>query len=245
MEDPLISCIIPVYNAEKYLGEAIESVLQQTYRPTEVIVVDDGSTDGTPSVVAQYENRVRSARQENAGPAAARNHGVRIAQGEFIAFLDADDLWHKDKLTRQIARFQERPELGLCFTHVQNFWVPEMQEEERKFQGHRFSKPLPGYGPPALLTRRRIFDTLGPFDATLCAGDDTDWFLKASEQGQVVELLPDVLVYRRLHQHNISRQSTSHEAMLDVIKSSLDRRRRGGKKAQAYTFPTLDHDKKS
>jgi glycosyltransferase involved in cell wall biosynthesis len=89
----------------------------------EVIVVDDGSNDGTGRVVAEYGERVRYVWQTNAGETAARNRGLAVAQGEFVAFLDADDLWHPEKLVRQMARFQERPEIDLCFTRFQNFWV--------------------------------------------------------------------------------------------------------------------------
>lgn len=121
MKQPLISCIVPVYNGELYLREAIDSILAQTYRPLEIIVVDDGSTDATPDVVAGYGDRLRYIRQPNAGPGAARNHGLNLAQGEFIAFLDADDLWHPDKLARQMTRFLNRPDLDLCITYAQHF----------------------------------------------------------------------------------------------------------------------------
>ena len=92
MQSPLISCIVPVYNGERYIKEALDSILAQTYRPLEIIVADDGSTDGTESVVANYGNRVRCLWQPNAGPAAAWNLGVRAAQGEFVVFLDSDDV---------------------------------------------------------------------------------------------------------------------------------------------------------
>src|SRR5262249_17267514 len=131
MEQSLVSCIVPVFNGERYLGETLDSILAQTYRPREIIVVDDGSTDGTAAVVAAYGKRVTSVWQANAGEMAARNRGLTRARGEFIAFLDADDLWHPEKLARQIARFQERPEIDLSFTRFQNFWVSELATEER------------------------------------------------------------------------------------------------------------------
>ena len=125
----LISCIVAVYNGERYLGEAIDSILAQTYRPSEIIIVDDGSTDGTAAVVARYGQQVRYVWQPNSGPAAARNLGLDVMQGEFVAFLDADDLWHPEKLAQQMARFRARPELDYCVAHAQNFWVPELQGE--------------------------------------------------------------------------------------------------------------------
>src|SRR5215469_8348389 len=103
MKSPLVSCIVPVFNGEQYLAEALDSILTQTYRPLEIIVADDGSTDGTAAVVARYGNRVRYLFQPNAGTAAACNLGIKAAQGDFIGFLAADDLWHPEKLARQLA----------------------------------------------------------------------------------------------------------------------------------------------
>ncbi|MBI3801342.1 MAG: glycosyltransferase [Deltaproteobacteria bacterium] len=167
MTPKLISCIIPVFNGERYLREAIESIFNQTYRPLEVIVVDDGSTDDTPSVVTSYGEQVRCLRQANAGPGAARNLGLTGARGEFVAFLDADDLWHPEKLARQMARFATRAELAFCLTHLQNFWILELQEEAAKLRDHRFMQPLPGYASQTLLAKRTVFDTIGQFNPQL------------------------------------------------------------------------------
>jgi glycosyltransferase involved in cell wall biosynthesis len=228
MKSPLISCIVPVYNGERYLGETLDSILAQTHSPVEVIVVNDGSTDGTASVAARYGDRIRYLQQLNAGPATARNLGLAAAQGEFIAFLDADDLWHVEKLERQMARFHACPELGYCLAHVQNFWVPELIEEEKRYRDHRISKPIPGYSSCTLLARRTLFETIGPFNTAIDHADDTDWFLRASEIGAAMEMLPDVLLYRRLHRTNISRvrAANSREHYLLMLKATLDRRRR-------------------
>ena len=231
MNSTLISCIVPVYNGERYLGEAIESILEQSYRPIEIIIADDGSTDGTASIAARYDKQVRYLRHLNAGPAAARNFGLSASEGEFVAFLDADDLWPANKLDRQMARFRQRPELHYCIAHVQNFWIPELIEEEKQFRDHRISKALPGYCTGTLLARRKFFDGVGEFNSAIEHADDTEWFLRASEQGAVMELLPDVLLYRRLHYANLSRAkaSNSRDQYLQVLKSTLDRRRRQNK----------------
>jgi glycosyltransferase involved in cell wall biosynthesis len=227
MKSPLVSCIVPVFNGEGYLREALDSILAQTYRPMEIIVADDGSTDGTVALVADYGGQVRYLFQPNAGTAAACNLGLTAAQGDFVAFLAADDLWHPEKLSRQISRFQARPDLDLCVTHVQNFWIPELQEEAERFRHHRIAQPLPGYVPQTLLARRALFERVGNFNAALRHADATDWFLRAAERGAVMELLRDVLVYRRLHQRNLSRQmaSTSRGEYLNLVKAALDRRR--------------------
>jgi glycosyltransferase involved in cell wall biosynthesis len=227
MSLPLISCIVPVFNGERYIREALESILAQAYRPLEIIVADDGSTDRTAEIVSTFGDQVRYLKQNNAGPAAARNLGIGAAFGEFIAFLDADDLWHPEKLLRQTARFAARPELSCCVTHVQNFWIPELRAEAEQFREHRISKPLPGYVTSTLLVRREFFDAVGPFNAGMHHADDTEWFLRAEERGGVMELLPDVLLYRRLHVSNLSRVRApqSREQYLEVVKAALDRRR--------------------
>ena len=104
--NPLISCIIPVYNGQRFLAESLDSIFAQTYRPLEVIVCDDGSTDGTAHVAAEYPQPLVYIHQPNQGSPRARNCGIRAAKGDFLAFLDADDLWRSEKLTRQMARFQ-------------------------------------------------------------------------------------------------------------------------------------------
>jgi len=227
MKKPLISCIIPVFNGERYLTEGLDSILAQTYRPIEIIVVDDGSTDGTRELVASYGDQVRYLWQPNSGPATARNQGLSAASGEFVAFLDADDLWHPEKLERQMARFDARPELDLCVAHVQNFWIPELHEEEEQFRNHRVARPLPGYVTESLLATRSLFKAVGPFNTALGHGDSTEWFLRAAEHSAVTELLPDVLSYRRLHQANRSRllASNSRDEFVKIVKAVLDRRR--------------------
>jgi glycosyltransferase involved in cell wall biosynthesis len=234
---PTVSCIIPTFNCAHYVGEAIDSVLAQSYRPTEIIVVDDGSTDGTADVVAAYEKHVRYLRQTNTGPASARNYGLRVASGDFMALLDADDIWHPEKLDRQMSCFRDRPELDICVAHVQNFWIPELTEEAKRFQNHRIAKPLPGYCTGTLVARKVRFDSVGHFDNGLKHGDVQDWFMRAAEQGAVMQLLPDVLLYRRLHHSNISRAvSVAFDDHLRIIKGSLDRRRQRDGTVKDYDF---------
>lgn len=170
---------------------------------------------------------MRYVKQSNKGPATARNLGLSKAIGDFVAFLDADDLWHPKKLERQLARFHARPELDYCVTHAQNFWIPELEVEAEKYQDHRISRPMPGYVTQTLMARRALFEAIGLFDSTLGHSDSTDWFLRAAERGAVMELLPDVLTYRRLHPNNRSRirAATSRDEFLKLLKLSLGRRR--------------------
>jgi glycosyltransferase involved in cell wall biosynthesis len=224
---PLVSCIVPVFNGERFLREAIESIFAQTHDPLEILIADDGSTDGTASIVADFGNRLRYLRQENQGPAAARNLGIRAATGDFIAFLDADDLWHPQKLERQIACFRARPEVEYCVTYCQNFWVPELKAEAERYRTHRIARPMPGFVTVTLVARRGMFELVGLFNSELGHGDSTEWFLRAAQKGTEMELLPDVLSYRRLHSENRSRllASNSREEFLHIVKTSLDSRR--------------------
>lgn len=227
MTTPLISCIIAVFNGEQFLREALDSIFAQSYHPLEILVVDDGSTDRTQEIVLEYADTVCYIQQANAGPGAARNTGLKHAKGEFIAFLDADDLWHKNKLSRQISCFNANPELEICVTHAQNFWMAELKEEEEQFQNHRLSKPVPAYITQSLLARRNVFEKLGSFNASFSHVHDSEWFFRAKEQGIKTELLPDTLVYRRLHQTNRSRQSadSSLAEYFTLVKTTLDRQR--------------------
>jgi glycosyltransferase involved in cell wall biosynthesis len=197
------------------------------YPAVDILVVDDGSTDRTRATVDAFGARVRYLPQPNAGPAAARNTGIASASGTFVSFLDSDDCWHPEKLERQMARFQARPELDLCVTHIQNFWMPEVSDEERRLAGSRRTQPLPGYSSVTLVARRSLFAAIGAFDATLKHGDDTEWFARAERYGAVAELLPDVLVRRRLHANNRSRRwaGRSRTEYLALLRTVVGQRR--------------------
>jgi glycosyltransferase involved in cell wall biosynthesis len=226
--DPLlVSVIVPVFNGARFLAEALDSILAQTYAPIEIIVVDDGSRDKTPGVVSSYGDKVRYLRQENAGPASARNRGLIASKGLFVAFLDHDDLWHPEKLARQMKRFEDRSELEICVTYAQNFWIPELAEEAEKLKNHPHSKPLPGYIASTLLAKYTTFKKIGLFNSALKHTDTTDWFWRARESGTSMEMLQDLLVFRRIHKKNLSRAfvSESHDEFLRFIKASLDKRR--------------------
>jgi len=225
-ERPLVSCIVPAHNAARYLSQALHSIFRQTYDRTEVIVVDDGSTDETARVIEGHGSKVRALRQANAGPAAARNAGVECARGEFVAFLDADDLWHPAKLARQMECFQQEPGLDLCFAHMRNFWSPEVPSDRRP-GGPELLIAWPGRNCSALVARRSAFARVGPFNPALPVGEDGDWLLRGAEAGLRRRTLPGVLVFRRLHEHNLSRRMhrESQDALLGRLKAHLDRGR--------------------
>jgi glycosyltransferase involved in cell wall biosynthesis len=228
MGEPLVSCVVPVFNGERFLGETLRSVLDQTYRPIEVLVVDDGSTDGTAAVIAAHGDRVTAIRQANRGEAAARNAGWRAARGDLVAFLDADDLWEPEKTARQVARLRSTPEIDLCFTRFQNFWVPELEEEARRYRDHPLARPSAAWSVGTLLAPRRVFERFGPFDETL-GWPNITWFLRAAGQGARIEVLSEVLMRRRLHGGNANRAKRERrgDLLLPVLKAWRDYRRAG------------------
>jgi glycosyltransferase involved in cell wall biosynthesis len=244
MSASLISCVIPVYNGERFLAEALDSVLAQTYRPLEILLSDDGSTDGTPKVAARYAQQIRYLRQANAGPASARNRGLELAEGDFVALLDSDDLWHPEKLERQMARFEKDADLEVCVTHFQNFWTSEMGDEEQQQENDPLLKPWPGYAVPTMLARRYVFtEKVGLYDEQVRHGENTEWFLRAAERNIRIDLLPDVLVRRRLYDDNFTRRDASQhwDAFFRVMKQQLDLRRRLGRRKTVFPgFP--EHD---
>lgn len=228
MAPALVSCIIPAFNAEAHLAEVINSIARQTDGPTEIIVVDDGSTDATPAVIERYGARIVGLRQANAGPAAALNTGIRVARGELVAFLDADDVWLADKLARQRARLEARPEIDVTSGRAQNFWDAAMAAPT-PLVAERLAEPFPAPG-LTMLARRVAFDTIGLFRTERAHSYAADWLLRAREQGAVIDEDAAVLVRRRLHPGNRSRHLTasSREEFLLLLKEHLDRRRREG-----------------
>lgn len=193
-----VSVIVPVHNAARYLPEALESVLAQTLPPLEVIVVDDGSVDGSGAVAGRYGPRVAVHRQPNRGAGAARNQGVRLARAPLLAFLDADDVWALDKLDRQCAILRSRPELDCVFGRARQFASPDLAPEVRaRMRGDGTVRPAPL--PSSMLIRREAFFAVGPFAETLTLGEPLEWYLRAADLGLRMAMLPEIVFHRRLH----------------------------------------------
>lgn len=206
----------------------MQSVLSQTYGDLELIVVDDGSTDGTADVVRDIrDGRVRYVHQENGGPPVARNTGIREARGEFIAFLDSDDHWHREKVERQVAAFDADPALQWCITHAQNYWSEELAEEADRMADTRRSRPVPGYVSQCLMARRSLFDRIGGYDEERRYVDNADWFGRAKDAGAQGCVLPDTLVFRRVHPDNMSRtEGSGHlDELFELLRTRVSAKR--------------------
>ncbi len=217
LQNPLVSVILPVYNAERYLAQALESVLAQTYRPIQVIVVDDGSTDASAEIAQQFP--VQYFCQPNGGPGAARNFGIAQAHGELIAFQDADDVWTPDKLSTQVDYLLEHPEVRYVVARAKFFLEPgcEFPPALRKdILNGDYVTPLM----QTLLAWRRVFDVIGMMDPTLSPADDVDWFARANDLGVPMAVVDRVLLHKRLHDRNIS-LDTDHN--LQMVFAALRR----------------------
>jgi glycosyltransferase involved in cell wall biosynthesis len=229
----MLSTIIPAYNAERYLAETIESVLKQTHRPDEIVLVDDGSTDATARVAAQFgADTVRYFRQENRGVAAAMNAGLKLASGELIAFLDADDLWTPNKLEIQTGHLERDAALEIALGHQQRMWRPAGDGQ------WRFKEPELALALQSATIRRTVFDKVGLFDEGLASSCDWDWFFRARELGVRFLTHPEVASYYRRHDANMTRdEEKDHRITALVFKRSLDRRR--ARAGQAQSLPGL------
>jgi len=226
-----VSVIIPAYNRQAYIAEAVRSALEQSLKPQEVIVVDDGSTDETRHALEPFLPKIRYELQQHSGAGAARNRGAEMANAEFLAFLDADDMWPPYKILKQLEAFRLRPDLDMVFGQAQ-----QLHDGPKWLSGISESAPdqsqlIPGYAPGAMMVRRSAFLRVGPFDTQLKIGEFIDWYARAKELGLRETCLPDLVLFRRIHSSNqgiVERASRSDYAK--VIKASLDRRRSLGQK---------------
>lgn len=220
----LVSVIIPVYNGDRHLAEAIESVLAQTYRPIEIIVVDDGSTDNTANIARSYQ-QVRYIYQKNQGNGTAKNTGISVAQGELIAFLDVDDLWTSNKLNLQVNYLLQYPHIDATICQMRNIlesgndWPSWLKKEH-------IDADVAGYIPSALVVRKTVFEKIGNFDPTYRRTNDADWFFRAKDGGIVIAVIPEVLLYKRIHNSNLSHQTKEmNSELMGILRSSIERKR--------------------
>jgi len=220
----LVIVVIPVFNGAAYLAEAVQSVLRQTHERTEIIIVDDGSTDATPDIASSMANDVRYVRQNNAGPAAALNRGIALAEGAFVSFLSADDVWVPEKLTWQLAAMALDTRLQLVFGHVQQFISPEL--DKTVVATLRCPPdPMPAYSAGSLLAKPEVFRTVGLFAEHFRVGEFIDWYGRALDLGLKIRMLPEVVSRRRIHRHNHSLSSRAPSNYPRILKATLDRRR--------------------
>lgn len=237
-----MSVIVPVFNAERFLAEALDSVIAQRYPKLEIIAIDDGSSDRSAEILNGGQYPLRYAKQKNLGPAAARNRGLRMSEADVIAFIDADDIWPRGKLMSQIAFLAENPEVDIVLGRVQ--YVGDLSERENNIRFENSARITKNVNLGSGIYRRRVFDTVGQFDETLIHYEDHDWFLRARELSTNIFILDNVtLIYRR-HADSLSQaHPPADNAFAQVFKKSLDRRRRLGVGKLPELKKFFDHDK--
>lgn len=235
--NPLVSVIIPAYNCERFLREAVQSVLDQKYSPVEIIILDDGSTDGTATVARSFTETVRYLHQSNQGPAAARNRGIEHAQGSLIAFADADDLWPANKLEQQLPYLIRDPKIDIVLGRIQQVQLSETRNGQT--QAEEFAEPAFSVNLGSAIIRKSVFERVGMFDETMRYSEDVDWFMRAREAGAAIVTMDAVTLVYRQHEQNMTRgKSTSELNVLKALKRSLDRRREhSGVAAALPQFP--------
>jgi len=221
-----ISVLIPVYNGARYLAEAINSVLAQTYHCHEVILVDDGSTDGSARIAKSFGSVIQYYHKPNGGTASAFNHGIKRAHGDYFAFLGADDLWTENKNEIQITGFRDNPDADIVTGHVKQFYSPEMNETE-KSKIRCTDALVPGHVIPAMLIRREAFFRVGLFETQWAVGAEMSWYIRAMEKGPKMVILPELVLLRRLHKQNkgITQRNLINQRV-QILKAALDRQRR-------------------
>lgn len=228
---PLVSVVITAYNAERYIGETLESVFAQTYRTFEVIVADDGSTDGTRELVQTRFPKVRYFWKPNGGQASARNLGITNAEGDLLAFVDSDDLWLPEKLTQQVRLFIEDPTLAWSYTDCYSFVG---RPDNITYRFSRIAKPhvgnilpqlfLNNFIPsPTVMIRRTVFEALGLWDENVLLAEDWNMWLRIAARFPIKYLDEPLALYRRHGDSMVSNTSAQDnlDAHLQVLRQTL------------------------
>jgi glycosyltransferase involved in cell wall biosynthesis len=218
---PLVSGILPAFQAEEFLEEAIASLLEQDYAPYEVVVCDDGSTDRTPEILAAHPE-LHTIRQANAGAAAARNAAVAASSGELLAFFDADDLWPPTRLTLQAGYLIAHPEVG-CVLGRQEWIDPPPWLTRDAVYGDLDGIPL-----LSAVVRRSVFEALGGFDESFTHSEDMDLLFRMRERGIGIEVLPEIVLFRRFHGENLTTSAPASSPLLRSLREKLERDRAAG-----------------
>jgi len=223
-----ISAIIPVYNGEAYLAEAVASIQKQTLPADEIILVDDASTDQTPALIeqlAQADARIRSDRlPTQSGVAAARNRGVQLATGDLLAFLDADDLWTPEKLRSQVEALEKDARHDMVFGYIRQFFDEQLTDAERATL--RIDQIRPALAAGGMLIYRSAFEAVGEFSSGVNVGEFIDWYIRARRRYLHEQIIPEVTLLRRVHRANMTRIQNLSTGYARVLKSALDDARR-------------------
>lgn len=216
MLKPLVSIIIPAFNAETFITAALDSIWAQTYTKYEVIVVDDGSTDTTAKILKNYK-KIIFLQQENKGISSARNLALKYAQGEVIAFLDADDVWLPEKLEKQIEVLTSNRNTQMVFSFAQNFLDKKITVE------HFYAPIMAAHIPSTCLFNKQVLDVVGVFSPKVKFGEFTEWYGRVIDANIIIECIPQLLTLRRIHGENIGIRNGNLKEYVHILKKKIER----------------------
>lgn len=228
---PLVSIIVPVFNGEKYIQECLCSLTAQTYKPTEIIIVDDGSTDGSTAIAKSLKlNNLKVVAGEHNNLPSARNKGIIHSRGDFIGFCDVDDIWLPEKLQLQINILLNEPEIDMCFSNVicfslngERFFGKNKLKRCRAINKNKINQlelllHQNLIVPSTVVVRKKIFDSIGLFDETLHTCEDWEFVLRAAALNMSIKYLDTITVRYRLHDSNMSSNALAmHKGRMDVL----------------------------
>ena len=227
MTEPLIQVITPVYNGAAFIGGAIASIQAQTYKNVKITLVDDGSEDDTVNIIeacAKTDNRISLIKQRHMGVQFALNAGLRITTADYVAFLDADDLWHPQKLEKQI-QYLTAGGFEMCFCLMQEFQDSSTVSQLNRHRAR--ANAMKGYSKSACLVRRTAFDKYGLFNEDVAIGDFVEWFSRVLRGNGTVKIIDETLAFRRVHNNN-TMLNADKSSFLRILKAHLDERRNNG-----------------
>lgn len=220
---PKISVIITVFNGEKYFRETLQSIVDQDYSNIEIIVIDDGSTDHTARLVKDFAAKINYEFQQNKGIAAGWNRGVEKAAGDYITFIDADDVWTKNKTRKQVEFLEANSKVDIIFGYAQEFLSPDISDNQHEKQE---KSPIPGVSAGTMMIKKEKFLEVGLFNTKWRKGIFSDWYLRATEAGLRIFMDQETVLRRRIHDTNHGiLQRDKYVDYVRMLKESLDRKR--------------------
>jgi glycosyltransferase involved in cell wall biosynthesis len=222
---PLFSVIIPVYNGEKYIAEAIQSVFDDDWDSFEVIVIDDGSIDATAAIVKRFPEVIYKY-QENKGVATARNEGLNLAKGAYIAFLDADDIWLSGRFAKSYEYLMDHPDVDYLLGMQLMFLEPGIQQPAH-INDEMLIQPTAAYGTCVMTGRKSCFERVGLFNPAYRTAEDSEWMVRANEIGLKMVYLPYAVIKRRVLGESLSVHDLEERKMITfrMMKESIQRKK--------------------